>query len=1373
MLICSVDLQKDKGQNHWLFSFTISIFDILIIKYVFLVIFKQNKKTTRINFTAVKHGVVTHAIPATKLWIKGVNIRKRFEIFSVIFYSHDNIKGRKLQMEELFEKLRTKPIPKSFEQVSLFFKKNTADLGDTVDDKVGQKPALILDERHVYETLNRRDIIQQVLERRNAQSVIPFEPIAIQPDDQDGEDGQDSEDGQEEFTEDKQYYNKEKNRDNSKEDTEPVVRGFNYAQSDEDTGNMDEEPTEIQMRIHHGRLQKDIASPNEDILQDWQDRLPIQDPIKIRLSRYYLNNRKIIVEKLAKFFEPRKAEYIEASSEASCEKQKQADKLELLTHQKIVRDYLNLVTPYRGLLLYFGLGAGKTCSSIAIAEGLKSAKEVVLLTPASLRSNFFTELKKCGDPLIKVNQYWEFIHTEGQPDLAKTLSAVLSLDQKWIYKNKGAWLMDIHQKANFANLSQKQQVQIQEQLDEMIAAKYISINYNANNIRKKIEPLTLGGTVNPFDNKVVIIDEAHNFVSKIVNKLNYSKAKRLPKTTTENVAYQLYTYLMSAIDARVVLLTGTPVINAPNEIAVLFNILRGYIQQWEIPISPEGQQIISKTDVANLLAKNVETNVFDYLDVRANNTVVITRNPFGFVNVSHTAPVVVAKKVEKEKVIAVKAKTAKIKPIKEKTGKTRKNKETGDLDKPVANGEDTADIVKEYYYEDVHKGGEIEGGGILVNNYVNNGVELNEAGNIDDQAFIQRVLQVFTKAKWHPSPLRSVKRTLFTALPDNSEEFNSKFVDLKKLQIKNKTVFQKRILGLTSFFKSEQENLLPRLIVSSQGGDYFVQRVPMSDHQFGIYAEIRKEEASQEKVRRRKTVVGKEGSGSELFSSTYRIYSRAACNFVFPDGMVRPRPQLDLKYIVVGGGDEDEDEDDNQNNEENDDGEAENEKVEDDNQDSENELLEPNPVVKTRKPKAPKAPREPKAPKAPRANKKVAVVNEDDNEDEEQAEMKLEDLNDTEYAQKIAEALETLKMNPEYLSPAGLKTNSPKFLEIMKKIKNPDHLGKHLVYSQFRHLEGIAILKLVLEKNGFAQFRIFKKATGDSEWGIVSSPPEDETKPKFILYTGTESAEEKEVLLNIYNGNWNLLPKGLADTLSSIPDGNNNIYGKVIQVIMITQSGAEGINLKNTRYVHIVEPYWNMVRCSQVVGRARRICSHTDLPKELQTVQVFLYMTVFSEEQKSRNRSGQGNKELELRDVSKREKDGYGFLSFTTDQTLFENAQMKDEINQQFLQAVKETSIDCSVYNEEDASQCFTFKNPNTEQVAFHPDIQQDENEISEIVKVKKKMVGFQNKYAIESNYKDNDENTLYDLEAYKRGKLEAVGVLRKTQDGQFEIILN
>ena len=68
--------------------------------------------------------------------------------------------------------------------------------------------------------------------------------------------------------------------------------------------------------------------------------------------------------------------------------------------------------------------------------------------------------------------------------------------------------------------------------------------------------------------------------------------------------------------------------------------------------------------------------------------------------------------------------------------------------------------------------------------------------------------------------------------------------------------------------------------------------------------------------------------------------------------------------------------------------------------------------------------------------------------------------------------------------------------------------------------------------------------------------------------------------------------------------------GQAVKLLMITSSGAEGINLKNTRFVHIVEPYWNMVRPEQVIGRARRICSHQDLPEELTNGEsLFIYVS--------------------------------------------------------------------------------------------------------------------------------------------------------------------
>ena len=128
-----------------------------------------------------------------------------------------------------------------------------------------------------------------------------------------------------------------------------------------------------------------------------QERLPKKEElVLIKSNAYYMNNRESFVNFTNALFRPYKDELKDSSSSISCDRPDNA-KFQLLTHQKIVRDYLNLYTPYRGLLLYHGLGSGKTCSSIALAEGMKSDKQIIVMTPASLRTNYLEELKSCGD----------------------------------------------------------------------------------------------------------------------------------------------------------------------------------------------------------------------------------------------------------------------------------------------------------------------------------------------------------------------------------------------------------------------------------------------------------------------------------------------------------------------------------------------------------------------------------------------------------------------------------------------------------------------------------------------------------------------------------------------------------------------------------------------------------------------------------------------------------------------------------------------------------------------------------------------------------------------------------------------------------------
>ena len=72
---------------------------------------------------------------------------------------------------------------------------------------------------------------------------------------------------------------------------------------------------------------------------------------------------------------------------------------------------------------------------------------------------------------------------------------------------------------------------------------------------------------------------------------------------------------------------------------------------------------------------------------------------------------------------------------------------------------------------------------------------------------------------------------------------------------------------------------------------------------------------------------------------------------------------------------------------------------------------------------------------------------------------------------------------------------------------------------------------------------------------------------------------------------------------------NENKEGKLIKVVIVTLAGSEGIDLKCIRQVHIIDPWYNIFRIEQLIGRAVRTCSHKTLPFKKRNVQIFLYVT--------------------------------------------------------------------------------------------------------------------------------------------------------------------
>jgi hypothetical protein len=1070
----------------------------------------------------------------------------------------------------------------------------------------------------------------------------------------------------------------EKVREEVREEAQEEVR--EAAREEVDIEKELKEPTETV--IKKARLKRAVKGISVLKPKDWVpiDGVSIQalaekrEPVRVKASKYYLNNREKFINFINSKFNHYKQELNDNKDNISCDSQ--SSEFSLLIHQQLVRDYLNLYSPYRGLLLYHGLGSGKTCTSIAIAEGLKNAKKVFILTPASLEENYLSELKKCGDDIYKKNQHWNWIPLpSSQPEL-DTLSAALQLKIEYIKKAGGVFLVDNTKPSNYSFLSIEQKNNLDEQINQMIKSKYEFIHYNGLR-RAKLAQLTHNFEVNIFDNSVVIIDEAHNFISRIVNKLEKEKSiayDKKGKRTMTAIAMSLILYemLLTAQNSRVILLTGTPMINYPNELGILFNILRGYIYTWEISLEVNPGQVINKEILQNLLIKNKNMDYLDY----SNKKLFITRNPFGFEN----------------------------------------------------NYSGTSDYI---------------GVSSETENKRRNIVPVEEMSN---EAFEKNIIRTLISANITISPgPTSVIIHPYKCLPDRLEDFVSLFI-LEDKTIKNPELFKRRIMGLTSYFRSAQEQLLPKYDAAE---DLNIIMIPMSDLQFTLYESKRVVERKQEKGQK---VAPKPGQLYTEPSSTYRIWSRLYCNFVMPTEYPRPMPDgsEDKPIAIEVVLDEEKEEEiiikkkerkkrvkaaeprEDKSGEEGKGKEGEGESGEDESgedesgedESGEDESGEEGEEEKKEEEKKGKVIKK-------RAVKKAALTDEEDDlnnfedpeyiaEDEE-----LEKEGNSTYIARLQSALQFLKENAStYLTESALQIYSPKFLEMLININDEEHIGLHLVYSQFRTFEGIGIFQLILNYNGYTQFKIKKDSQG--QW-ILNISPENRGKPTYALYTGTESREEKEAVRNIYNGDWEStqdLSPILIEELKQIAPNNN--LGEIIKIFMITASGSEGINLRNTRYVHIMDPYWHPVRTEQVIGRARRICSHKNLPRELQTVEVFLYLMKFSDEQIASDKSI----ELKRKDLSKLEYPIPGSkdkakIPFTSDQTLFEISAIKEKISNQLLKNIKEASIDCATYsdgNTKEGLKCLQFGETDSTTFSYNPNIALDN----------KGTIGQTNKRAIE-----------------------------------------
>jgi len=255
---------------------------------------------------------------------------------------------------------------------------------------------------------------------------------------------------------------------------------------------------------------------------------------------------------------------IEAFSNYLCEN----PIFELMPHQLFVRNFISRNTPYNSILLYHGLGSGKTCSAIGIAEELReyakqtgSSQRIMVIASSNVQDNFRLQLfdernlkiengnwtiKSCiGNKLLKeINPTGEKGLKE--EDIISQANTIINNNYAFMgYLQLANYIIDhvlVPTTANYT-LSQKREIEIQ-------------------NIKKF------------FNNRLIIIDEVHNIHLNASSKNNETKIAKL-----------LLTVAKYAENMKLVLLSATPVYNSVKEIIWLTNLMNVNDKRSEIEVS--------------------------------------------------------------------------------------------------------------------------------------------------------------------------------------------------------------------------------------------------------------------------------------------------------------------------------------------------------------------------------------------------------------------------------------------------------------------------------------------------------------------------------------------------------------------------------------------------------------------------------------------------------------------------------------------------------------------------------------------------------------------------------------------------------------------
>lgn len=194
-----------------------------------------------------------------------------------------------------------------------------------------------------------------------------------------------------------------------------------------------------------------------------------------------------------------------------------------------------------------------------------------------------------------------------------------------------------------------------------------------------------------------------------------------------------------------------------------------------------------------------------------------------------------------------------------------------------------------------------------------------------------------------------------------------------------------------------------------------------------------------------------------------------------------------------------------------------------------------------------------------------------------------------------------LKEYGRVFNPSNIAKYSCKISSICESIRNSE--GIVIVYSRYLS-SGIWPMAMALEEMGFSRY----SSNGEVKnilHSVEAQPLDSLTMlPKSQVAKG-EFHSAKYIMIT---GKKEFSPSNTEDVkYATLPENKD---GAKVKVILISEAGSEGLDFKCVRQVHIMEPWYNMSRIEQIIGRGVRNLSHCRLPFEKRNVQLFLHGTI-------------------------------------------------------------------------------------------------------------------------------------------------------------------